>query len=179
MPARDEQIGQCAGHQQAMFVLVQPAIAHLGKAEHPLANPDDMIDPGAHFGLGAVFRSLDLIHDAAVAVAAIGEIPRLGRMFPDHRPLAAVGLIAPHARLFVVYRSRGSLETVHCSRAHLRHVGTTVARSCSYPTACWSCGAASSKACASQPVVMVFEPISPRPATVHSPSLRSVDAEWE
>ena len=71
MPARDEQIGQCAGHQQAMFVLVQPAIAHLGKAEHPLDNPDDMLDPGAHFGLGAVFRSLDLIHDAAVAVAAI------------------------------------------------------------------------------------------------------------
>jgi len=37
-----------------------------------------------------------------VAVAAIGEIPRLGRMFPDHRPLAAIGLIAPHPGLLPV-----------------------------------------------------------------------------
>jgi hypothetical protein len=32
-----------------------------------------------------------------MAVAAIGEIPRLGRMLADHRPLAAIGLITPHA----------------------------------------------------------------------------------
>src|SRR5436190_22619825 len=102
MAAHYEQIGQRAGHEQAMSVLLQTAVAHLGKAEHPLDDPDDMLDPGAHFGLGAVFRSLDLIHDAAVAVAAIGEIPRLGRMFPDHRPLAAVGLIAPYPGLLPV-----------------------------------------------------------------------------
>ena len=66
MPARYEQIGQCAGHEQAMGVLLQPAIAHLGKAEHPLDDPDRMLDPGPHFGLGAVFRPLDLIDDAAM-----------------------------------------------------------------------------------------------------------------
>ena len=49
-----------------------------------------------HFRLGAVFPPLDLIHDAAVAVAAIGEIAGLGRMLPDHHPLAAVCLITPH-----------------------------------------------------------------------------------
>ena len=35
MAARHEQIGQRAGDEQAMEVLVQSAIAHLGKAEHP------------------------------------------------------------------------------------------------------------------------------------------------
>ena len=44
MPARHEQIGQRAGHEQAMSVLLQPAIAHLGKAEHPLDDPDRMFD---------------------------------------------------------------------------------------------------------------------------------------
>ena len=45
MPARHEQIGQRAGHQQAMGVLAQPAIANLGKAEHPLDDPDRVFDP--------------------------------------------------------------------------------------------------------------------------------------
>jgi IS5 family transposase len=49
MPAHHEQIGQRAGHEQAMGVLLQPAIAHLGKAEHPLDDPDRVFDPGPHF----------------------------------------------------------------------------------------------------------------------------------
>jgi hypothetical protein len=82
MPARDEQIGQGASDEQAMEVLVQPAIAHLGKAEHPLDDSDRMFDPGPHFGFGAVFRPLDLTDNTAVAVAPIGEIPGLGPRWP-------------------------------------------------------------------------------------------------
>src|ERR1700730_14673822 len=74
VPARHEQIGARTGHEQAMSVLLQPAIVHLGKAEHPLDDPDRMFDPGPHFRLGTIFRPLDLIHDTAVAVAAIDEI---------------------------------------------------------------------------------------------------------
>src|SRR5215813_542475 len=55
-----------------------------------------------HFGFGAVFRSLDLIDNTAVAVAAIGEIPGLGRALADYRPLAAVSLITPHPGLIAV-----------------------------------------------------------------------------
>src|SRR5438105_12574533 len=95
MPAHHEQVGQRAGYEQAMRVLFQPAIAHFGKAEHPLDDPDRMFDPGPHFGLGAVFRPLDLVDNTAVSVAAIGEIAGLGRMRADHRALAAIGLITP------------------------------------------------------------------------------------
>jgi hypothetical protein len=45
MPARHEEVGQCAGHEQAVGVFLQPAIAHLGEAEHPLDDPDRMFDP--------------------------------------------------------------------------------------------------------------------------------------
>jgi len=48
-------LASVTGHQQAMRVLLQSAIAYLGKAEHPLDDPDRMFDPGPHFGLGAVF----------------------------------------------------------------------------------------------------------------------------
>src|SRR6201993_2030318 len=83
-----------------MDVLLQPAIAYLGKAEHPLDDPDRMFDPGPHFGLGAVFPPLDLIDNPAVA--AIGEIAGLGRMLPDHRALSAICLITPHPSLLAV-----------------------------------------------------------------------------
>src|SRR5499427_680480 len=85
-----------------MRVLVEPAIAHLGKAEYPFDDPDRMLDAGPHFGLGAVFRPLDLIDNTAVAITAIGEIPGLGRMLPDHRPLATVGLVTPYPPLLPV-----------------------------------------------------------------------------
>src|SRR5690242_20337911 len=114
MPAHHEQIGQRAGHEQAMRVLLQPAIAHLGKAEHALYDPDRMFDPSPHFRLGAVFRPLDLIHNTAMAIASIGEIPGLGGMLSDHRLLSAVGLITPHAGLLPVqqlgqYRAVGDI----------------------------------------------------------------------
>src|SRR5689334_25061570 len=102
MPAHHEQVGQRAGHQQAMSVLLQPAIAHLGKAEHSLDDPDRMLDSGPHFGLGAVFRPLDLIDNTAMPIAAIGEIAGPGRMLTDHRALSAVGLITPYSGLLPV-----------------------------------------------------------------------------
>jgi hypothetical protein len=37
-----------------------------------------MFDPGPHFGLGTIFRPLDLIDAAAVAVAAIDKILAFG-----------------------------------------------------------------------------------------------------
>jgi len=69
MASRYEQIGQSAGHQQTVGVLVEPAIALLGKAEHPLDDPDRMFDPGPDLRLGAIFRSLDLIHNAEPSIS--------------------------------------------------------------------------------------------------------------
>ena len=89
-----------------MKVLVQPAVAHPGKPEHPLDDPDRVFDPGPHFGFGAVFRPLDLIDNTAVAVAAVGEIPGLGRALADHRPLAAVGLVTLHPGLLPMQEIR-------------------------------------------------------------------------
>src|SRR5262249_17929115 len=46
----------------------------------------------------AGFRPLDrVLHDAAMAIAAIDEVPRSRGVPADHRPLAAIGLIVPHA----------------------------------------------------------------------------------
>jgi len=55
MPACREQIGQRAGHKEAMSVLRQSAIAHLGEAEHPLDDPDRMLDVARTFDLVRFF----------------------------------------------------------------------------------------------------------------------------
>jgi hypothetical protein len=96
MAAGDEQIGQRAGHQQATGVLVEGAIAQLDKAEDSLDDGDRMLDPGPHFRVGSVFRPLDQVDHVAMAIAAIGELPGLGRVLPDHRALAAIVPLAPH-----------------------------------------------------------------------------------
>jgi hypothetical protein len=40
MAARNEKIGQRAGYEQAMRVLIEPLIANLGKAKHPFDDAD-------------------------------------------------------------------------------------------------------------------------------------------
>ena len=84
--------------EQAMGVLGQAAIAHLHEAEHALDHADRVLDLGAHFRLGSVLGPLGLVDNAVLAVAAMGEIPRVRRALPDHFTLAAIGLVAPHAR---------------------------------------------------------------------------------
>ena len=99
MAPRNEQIGERAGHQQAMGVLLEPAIAHLGKAEDPFDDPDRVLDPGPYLRLGTVLSPLDQVHHAALAIAAVGEVLGVGGVLPDHRALAAIGLVAPHPGL--------------------------------------------------------------------------------
>ena len=70
MPTRHEQIGERTGDDEAMSVLFEPAIAHLGKAKHSLDDPDRMLDLGPHLRFAPVFRPLDLVHDTAMAAIA-------------------------------------------------------------------------------------------------------------
>ena len=121
-----EKVGQGTGHEQAMSVLVDPAVARLGKAEHPLDDPDRMLDPGPHFGLGTIFRRLDLVHNTAVAVAKVNEVLGLGGVLPDHGSLAAVSLIAPHAGLVAMqqigqHSAVGDIGWRRHSRTNLIH----------------------------------------------------------
>ena len=68
------------------------------------AEADRMFDPSPHFGIGAVFRPFDLIDDDAVAIAVIDKVLRARRVSTDHRPLATVGLVTPHAGFVAVQR---------------------------------------------------------------------------
>ena len=60
MSARHEQIGQRTGDNEAMRVLFEPAIAHLGKPEYPLDDPDRMLDPRFREGR-LLARTFDLV----------------------------------------------------------------------------------------------------------------------
>jgi hypothetical protein len=60
MPARHKQIGEGAGHEQAMSILFEPAIAHFGKTKHSLDDPDRMLDPRFREGR-LLARTFDLV----------------------------------------------------------------------------------------------------------------------
>jgi len=49
---RYEQIREGAGHEETVRVLVQAAIAQLGKAEHPLDHADAVLDLCPHLRFG-------------------------------------------------------------------------------------------------------------------------------
>src|SRR5215831_3304657 len=97
MPARHKQIGEGAGHEQAMSILFEPAIARFGKAKHSPDNPDRMLDFGPHLRFAAVFRALDLFHNTAMAIAPVDEVFRSRCVLADYCPLAAIRLVTPHA----------------------------------------------------------------------------------
>src|SRR5262249_18264342 len=94
-----------------------------------------MFDAGPHVGFGAVFRPLDFVDDTAVTVAAIGETPGLGGMLPDYRPLAAVGLIPPHAGLLPMQQI-GQHRTVgdigRCGHHRMDQLGSAVDPKCAF-----------------------------------------------
>src|SRR6201997_2972402 len=98
MPTRHEQIGERTGDDEAMSVLFEPAIAHLGKAKHSLDDPDRMLKGGPHLRFAPVFRPLDLVHDTAMAIAAVDEVPGSRCLPADPGPLPAIRLVAPPAR---------------------------------------------------------------------------------
>src|SRR5262249_44539589 len=87
----DEQIGEAAGHPQTLRVLRQSAIAHLGKTEHTLDDQKRMLDFGAHLGFRAILAALHFIHDAAMAIALVGEIPGVRRVITDLRRIRTRG----------------------------------------------------------------------------------------
>src|SRR6059036_3489109 len=70
MAAHHEQVGKRTGHEQAMGVLGQAAIADLREAEHPFDDADGMLDLGPHLRLGPVLRPLGFVHDTVVTIAA-------------------------------------------------------------------------------------------------------------
>src|SRR5690348_12045633 len=84
MPARHKQIGEGTGHEQAMSVRFEPAIAHFGKAKHSLDDPDRMLDFGPTFDLVRSFARSTLSTTPRWAIAPVDEVFR-SRCVPHTR----------------------------------------------------------------------------------------------
>ena len=50
-PSSEVKIGEAAGDEQPVGILVQPAITHLHKSKHALDDPDAMLDLRPYFDL--------------------------------------------------------------------------------------------------------------------------------
>src|SRR5262252_1316362 len=97
MPARHEQIDERAGHEQAMSVLLEPAITHFGETKYSLDDPDRMLDFGPHLRTGSVFRPPGRFNNSAMAISPVDEVSRSRCVLAYHCPLAAVAFVPPPA----------------------------------------------------------------------------------
>jgi hypothetical protein len=76
MAARHEQIGERAGDEQAPRVLVEPAVADLGEAEHALDDEERVLNLGPDSRFGPVLRPLFLAGDAVMPANRLAIFPR-------------------------------------------------------------------------------------------------------
>ena len=105
-PPLQEDVCQGSTHLEPVQVLRQSSIANLLEAKHMLDHPNGMFDFGAHFGLRAVLRFVDLIDPAASSMLAVGEVARSGRSGMDHFSLSLIASITPHPRLAPMQQMR-------------------------------------------------------------------------
>src|SRR6266516_4108199 len=94
VPARHEQIGQRTGHEQAIGVLRDAAVAHLVESEDALQNPNGVFDLGANARFGSILQSI-LPREPAIAPRfGLGEVVGVWGDRANRLGLAAVGGIA-------------------------------------------------------------------------------------
>src|SRR5688572_17875480 len=77
MRSDNEQIGERAGDEEAVRVLLQAAVTHLLEAEYALDHAEHVLDSRTHSGLRAVLRPFDLVDNALEAIAPVGEVERV------------------------------------------------------------------------------------------------------
>jgi hypothetical protein len=72
----DEQIGETTGDSRRRGVLHQPAVATLASPNNRLITP--VLRSTLVRGLGSVLATLDLVDNAAKAIASVGEVSGAG-----------------------------------------------------------------------------------------------------
>src|SRR5207247_10584043 len=89
-----EQIRQRGGDHEPMAVLRQAAVTDLREAEDAFDHADGMLDPCTYTGLPPIRRA-----QLGRRRSTMDEVARVGRAHTEHRALARVRRIAPHATL--------------------------------------------------------------------------------
>jgi hypothetical protein len=95
LPSDHEQIDQGTAGEQPVGILVDPPVADLGEAEHPLHHAETVFNLGTDLGFALVFGFLGLVDHALDLATTVCEIPGSGRTAADDLALAAISLIAP------------------------------------------------------------------------------------
>ncbi|KXK54720.1 MAG: hypothetical protein UZ07_CHB004002496, partial [Chlorobi bacterium OLB7] len=115
MPGHEE-IGQGGHHEQAVAVLRQTSISHLGKAEHALDDEEGMLDLGPHLRLATVLLALPLGQRPVPAGLPVGEVLRARRDLADQCLLAGVGRVAIDPVLVAMQQLRNRVLVMHVGR---------------------------------------------------------------
>ena len=70
--------------------------------EHAFDDAEGVLHAAAGLGLDTITGAFDLVYDAFVPSAAVGEVAGLGSVWPEDIGLALIGRVTPHPGLLAV-----------------------------------------------------------------------------
>src|SRR5712691_9577842 len=116
------QIGERTGDEQAIRVLRDTAIAHLGEAEDALDDTDGVLDSGAHARARSIDDALTRLQVLVAAPALLSKVLRRGSKSFDHLALPGVGAITPDMGFSPMKQLRQQVAVAHVGGARRHRV---------------------------------------------------------
>ena len=111
-------VDQRQHRKQAVGVLGQAPVAHLGKAPNFLEREKRVLHLGARLALGGVDLFVPLAQRRVAVRALIGEVPGFGRTLFENCLLARIGTVTIQARLLAMQQVAQLLAVVCVGRSH-------------------------------------------------------------
>ena len=111
-------VDQRQHRKQAVGVLCQAPIAHLGKAPNLLEREKRVLHLGARLALGGVDLFVPLAQRRVAVGAFVGEVPGFGRMRFENVLLARIGTVTVQTRLLAVQQMAQLLAIVYVGPSH-------------------------------------------------------------
>ena len=112
-----EDVRQGGHHEQAVAVLLQAAIAHLGKSEDALDDQEGMLDLGPYLRFGSVLLPRPMGKRIVPAALLVGKVLALKGRLSDLLFLAGVGRVTIDSVLVAMKKMRGWVLVMHVSRS--------------------------------------------------------------
>lgn len=117
-----EQIGQRAGHEQAIGILGDAAVAHLGETEEAFDHQKRALAFRPHPRFVSILGAFGIGQRPVAARLGLGKVAGLGRHASNRFGLPDVGRVTPHPCFIAMQQLRQFLAIVHVGRRRYHRV---------------------------------------------------------
>ncbi len=96
LPSHDIEVGEGAGDEEPMGILLQASVADLDEAELPFDHAEQVFDTSPDSGFGAVAFAICFTEWMAGVALVMGKVLGVRRVLQDGLRLPSIGAVAPY-----------------------------------------------------------------------------------